>query len=458
MPGRQPVLNRWNRWGLPFAVIGAIALIPPAVTAADPMPEALLAIDPQVLAGPDAGPGLRVILDELAADRRLIDPETLSFLAWPDPGCTAQGDEAVLLIRDVREGLRRYFDDTDLPGAAAAIGRGLGRLARSPCLLAHRDEDRAVVLTAGLLWVRILKQGSAPADARPAAELLSERFSPAEVARADVPPDAKAFVESVRDERAPTRVALRVRFRGAQEGEGTRLLIDGIEVPAAERDGIRVVPGRRAVSAVLPDGRVLSSFVDVGPTGREIAIDLGISGALSRVAAPVPALGAVSAGVLRRLASRSGVTVLFLGQAADGSLRLASISPGTDDGRAAAGLLIPATTQDEDASSVLLAATSPPSRRSWAWPWVTGALSAGLLSAGVALNVLANQDAESVNTGTNRLDDFRARRAGAIACYSLAAASAAATVLLAVLRPDADRTPSVVPVAGGAVVGLGGSF
>ena len=43
---------------------------------------------------------------------------------------------------------------------------------------------------------------------------------------------------------------------------------------------------------------------------------------------------------------------------------------------------------------------------------------------------MANGDAQAVNDGTNRLDLQRQRRAGAIACYALAAASAASTVVV----------------------------
>lgn len=445
MPRRQPASNNWNRWVVEFAAIGVLASIIPAGTAADPRPAALLAIHSQASGDPEAVPGLRVILDDLAKNWRLIDPGTLSFVAWPDPDCTSDGPEAEALIREVREGLRRYYDYTDLSGASSAFARAMDRLVRSPCILAHRDEERAVVVTAGLLWVRILRQGAAPAAARPAAEQLCGRFSPAEVGRADVPPDAKAFVESVRDELAGTRVAIRVRFHGAPDADGTRLLIDGIEVAPPDRDGFSVIPGRHAVSVVLPDGRVLTSRLDVGPEGGDIAIDLEVSAALSRVELPEPAVGVTSEGVLRRLASRSGATVLFLRETADGSLRVAATSPGSEDGLAAT-------------PTALLAATVQPTQRPWAWPWVTGALSAGFLSAGIALNALANQDADAINTGTNRLGDYGARRAGAIACYSLAAASVTATVLLGVLRPEARKLPSVAPVEGGAVVGLSGSF
>jgi hypothetical protein len=97
-------------------------------------------------------------------------------------------------------------------------------------------------------------------------------------------------------------------------------------------------------------------------------------------------------------------------------------------------------------------------RKAWPWPWVTGAASAGLLAAGIVLNVEANRAADAVNSGTNHLSDWRTRRAGSIACYALAAAAGAGTVVLAVLgRPAAERVV-VAPLPGGAQVAVGGSF
>lgn len=457
MDRRKPVQG-WNRRVLGVAAVGLVAAALPSLAVADSRPSALLVVDRRVADDPSAGAGLRSILQELDGDWQLIDPGTLPFVAWPDPDCASDGPELAGLVREVREGLRRYYDDTDLPGAASAFSRAMDRLARSPCILAHRDEERTLAVAAGLLWVRILRQRGPSADAWRAAERLCERFSSEEIAGADVPPDEKAFVESVRNDRVGTTVPLRVRLDGGSDADGVRLLIDGIEVAASDRDGFRVIPGRRAVSVVLPDGRVLTSRSDVGSKGGEATIDLDVSVALFRVGTDVPAVGVRSEGVLRRLASRSAAVVLFLGMAEDGSSRIAAIPTGSDDGFASPspGGLSPMAGME--VASSLPAVEARSSRRPWAWPWVTGALSAGLLSAGVSLNVLANRDADAVNAGTNRLDDFRARRAGAIACYSLAGASVAATVLLAVLRPEVKRTPSVAPVEGGVVLGLGGSF
>jgi len=109
--------------------------------------------------------------------------------------------------------------------------------------------------------------------------------------------------------------------------------------------------------------------------------------------------------------------------------------------------------------SVLAIASGPLARRKpWPWPWVTGAASAGLLAAGIVLNVQANRSADAVNAGTNRLDDWRSRRAGSIACYTLAAAAGAGTIVLAILgRPAAERVV-LSPIPGGAAAGVHGTF
>jgi len=98
-------------------------------------------------------------------------------------------------------------------------------------------------------------------------------------------------------------------------------------------------------------------------------------------------------------------------------------------------------------------------RKPWPWPWITGSAAAGFRVAGAVRNVSASRSARAINAGTNETGRFRLLRDLSIASYSVAAASAAGTVLVALLRPAPVTRFLVVPIASdGPSLGIAASF
>jgi len=88
-------------------------------------------------------------------------------------------------------------------------------------------------------------------------------------------------------------------------------------------------------------------------------------------------------------------------------------------------------------------------RPNWPWPYVSGGLGASLLVAGAVLNIKANDDAEAISAGENRVVRHRALKDAAIACYAVGGGGLAAAVTLFFLRPGPETRFLVIPSADG---------
>jgi hypothetical protein len=434
---------------LSAVLLAALLLHAPEARTAPP---ALLVVDPPP-SGPGATAEILALRNRLAVAWDLRGPGDLPSVAVPDPGCAAGSPVGAAIASDVDEGMRRFYEDTDLAGAVEAFDRALDALGRTPCALAGRPEDRARLVAGSLLRIRIAMQAGPAERANERARRVCGLIGDDEVARADVPPDVRAYVEGVRTGLHAAAASLRVTPVADRGAPATGLLVDGIPLDGAA--SLPVTPGDHVVSVVpAPGGDVRSLRVRVPPGGLAVALDLDLSRALE----PGDGFWTLRAGEAvdaTRIAAGVGIPVLLARRDATGwRVDVAPAAPGGFAGEA-----LRAAPHPSRADALAAIVRGPRAlRRASPWPWVSGAAAAGLLAGGVALNVLANRDADAINGGTNRLDDRRDRRAGAIACYALSGAAALTAVVLAVVRPAARETLAVVPVEGGAAIGLGTTF
>lgn len=431
-----------------------LGLLVPCSALSAPTSRAVLVVEPALLESGVLGP----LVHRLSSDWLLLTPQDLPFIAAPDPGCRGDSDAAQAMVSLLDDGMRLYFEDTDLPGASATFLRAFEALERVPCALAERPADRDRMGVAGLLLIRMAMHAGQSERAEALARRFCARLGADEAARADVPPDVQTFVAGVRRTMEADVVPLRLFVRNRAGGGSLRLLVDGIRVGDGSVEGEAawgVMPGWHTITVQSEGGQAWTRRVEVADAGLDLAIDLD----LSRLFEPLdswPGVTGEDSAALARLAVQARATVLFVDRLGDGSVRVEAIPAGDKDFQGEVLHVKPGRDQ-ADTWVVEVPGRAGP-RRTWAWPWVTGVLSAGLLSGGIALNVQANRDAQAITNGSNRLEDQRLRRAGSIACYSLAAASAVSTVLLGVLRPRKAETLAVVPLDGGVAVGVVTTF
>jgi len=420
-------------------------------------PRAVILLDREPADAQRAAMQIRVARGRLEPAWRVEDASSLAGLAWPDPGCDPRprDDRAGRVLQGLRGGATRFYDETDVEAARAALQLAIDAFLESPCVFADDPRGRSEATAGAVLLLRLHLLAGRPEAAADLGRRLLRTFGADELASVDVPPEVTEFLERVRDDASAALVPLEVVLIG--NSPGATVLVDGRALPSGSSLA-QVARGVHAVT-VLAGGSARTRRVRVEGPDR-VVLDL----ALSSLVRPGPegTLVAVSpadlgGGLAGRLSVLTGCTVVQMSGTGGNEPVEASVVA-DPSGRTLPGIVLRLERAGGD-GSVLAIASGPLARRKpWPWPWVTGAASAGLLAAGIVLNVQANRSADAVNAGTNRLDDWRSRRAGSIACYTLAAVAGAGTIALAILgRPAAERVV-LSPIPGGAAAGVHGTF
>jgi hypothetical protein len=437
---------------LAVAVIATVLALPAAASPGE-VREAVLLLD-----APPADPAstarmLAVAREEVKAAWRVVPAAGLFELARMDPACAATTEARAAgdaIVAGVREGLRLFFDETAVERSQEVLSRAVHGYIEHPCLLAGRPSDRAEVCAGAVVLARILLPGT-PEAAAAVARRLALVFAADEVAAQDVPPEMGRFFAGIRADVESVSATLEVEAGPGAAAAGASLWVDGREVAGGPPWSATVAAGSHEVALRLANGDAISRRVVTAEARARVAFDVVLAGALA--SGPEGSL-VVSGGrsdaesVARRVSEVTGRSVLLARGGANG-LSVAAVEPagpGVD-------LLTMRPADPAGAVDVSLAADAPiVTTDPWPWPWVSAGLSAGLLAAAAGLNVAADRAASDVNAGQNRLAEWRAMRGSSIACYCLAAAGAASTVLLFVLKPP-PRTRFVVGPSG-----VGASF
>jgi hypothetical protein len=305
--------------------------------------------------------------------------------------------------------------------------------------------------------VRLYLLAGRPEAAADLGRRLLRIFDGDELASVDVPPEVTRFLQRVSEDTAAGAVPFEIALDGSQPG--SMVLFDGRLLPAFPAK-LRVARGSHQLT-VITDAAARTLRVQVEGPGR-ILVDLGLSssvrpGPLGSIVIEDPN---VNPGDLeRRLSMVTGRTILRLtGVGAAGPVEAWLAVQPSRQVPAEKVLRLEGVGVGPDGPVVAFVSGPLLRRKSWPWPFVTGAVAAGLLAAGIVLNVQSNQAVDDINAGVNRLDDWRSRRAGSIACYSLAALAGAATITLAILGRPAPEHVVLSPIPGGVAVGYYSSF
>lgn len=436
-------------------VLSTVWAVP--VRAEVPRPRALVLLDREPADARIAGAQIRLARTRLESAWRVEDAGSLGGLAWPDPACDpgARDERAGRVLQGLRGGTTRFYDETDVEGARGMLQPAVDTFLEAPCIFAADPRGRVEAAAGAVLLLRLHLLAGRPEAAADLGRRLLRTFGADELAAVDVPPEVTEFLVRVGEDASAALVPLEVVVTGASPG--AVVLIDGRLVPSGTTT-TRVARGIHGVT-ILAGGSARTRRVRVEGPDR-VVLDLALSSAVrpgpeGTLVAAAPA--ELAGGLAGRLSVLTGCTVVRLsGAGGVGPVEASVVADPAD--RALPGVVLRLEAAGADGAVVALASGPLVRRKASPWPWVTGAATAGLLAAGIVLNLQANQAADSVNAGTNRLDEWRSRRAGSIACYALAAAAGAGTVVLAILgRPTPERVV-LAPLPGGAVAGFQGTF
>lgn len=449
-----------TRHGMEVGWSGACAVaVLLATSAAAQVPEAVLLMDAEA-ARSASGRVAEVVRAQMMRIHRVVPGPDAMDLARREPACEGENGLKPLIDR-VRAGSDLFFERTDLDGAAQALGEAVAPFFEHPC--AARGDEAALgeVCAGAALLVRLHLLRGRTREAEDIARRVANLFPAGMVEETHEPPEVLALISAARDEGREVEVAVTPADRAA----GARLLVNGVLGHGDAPWRVRLSPGGRHELAVLTASGAAYVWEGVA-AGRGIRLDLDLADRV--VPGPKDSLrlaegvdpGVDGTATARRLAEVTGRTVLFARAGTDGWVRVEEATAGRDATREL--LRLKAGPEPGSGIEVVVEPGGPLlSRPAWPWPYVAAGVAAGLLGAGVYLNVAANRDADAVNRGSgNRVGDYRTHRNWAIACYALAGASGAAAVLLAFLKPE-PRDRFVVfgaPAAGGGFVSLGSRF
>lgn len=419
------------------------------------VPDAILLMDGEAARG-GSGRLAEVVRAQMLRIHRVVPGLDAVALARREPTCEGR-DLLETLLDQARAGSDLFFERTDLEGASRVLEDAVAPFFERPCLARGEEAALRAVCAGAALLVRLYLLRGRSKEAEGLARLLARVFPATMVEETQEPPEVLALIAGARAQAREVEVAVTPADRAA----GAMLLVNGVSAGGQAPWRVRLPPGGSHELAVLTQSG--SAYVWHGvPDGPDLRLDLDLA---DRVApGPDNALrlveGVDGTAVARRLVEVSGRTVLVARAGDDGWVRVERFAPG----QAAIHELLRLRARPEPGSGVeVVVEPGGPllSRPAWPWPYVAAGAAAGLLGAGIYLNVTANRDADAVNRGSaNRVGDYRTHRNWALACYALAGASGAAAVLLFFLKPE-PRDRFVVlgaPVEGGGLVSLGGGF
>lgn len=322
-------------------------------------------------------------------------------------------EQARRILGEIDQALAAFFHRIDPDEARERLGGILEEVRALPCV-AREDVLRQHLAEAALLQVRLLLMDGRPEAATEVARDLLQWQEASRLPLEHVPPEVREFLgRTVRDREGSLVAMPAVDLPG-----GWDLLVDGFPIPG-DREW-KVVAGRHRADLLGPKESFRAFFEATAGVSFEVREDL------SRAFQPGPEgtlWAASTTGVDwdRRLAEAYGVDVLRLrpsGVAGTGRLEMTASS---GDLPRQEVLWIDLRDLPEDRMQVVRKGVLV-QRVPWYWAPLSGALSMGLVAAGVALNVQANRTMEAITAGEDRLRTWRSQRQGSIASYALGAA------------------------------------
>lgn len=402
----------------------------PSVSLASP-PETVLLLDSQE--GAISTRAMEVVKAHLMRIYRVVDATEAIPILEREPGCDTDG-KATELTAKLQRGVELFFEKTDIEGATSILSKATTDFFAAPCILRGDRASFREVCRISVMLVRLyLLLGRQ--DEASHLGFHVRAFCPAEIIQqSEEPPEVTSFVL----EKEVGHLEAEVRLR---EPETMSVLLV---------NGLPQVIGNGAMTVRLPQG-VVSEIALIDTSGkafvwrgvgkrRTYEFHVGLAGKVrAGPSGSLQLIGGSAEEVARELTLAYGYTVLLVKSQDDGLVRVVLVESGQGSERI---LMELRPLNEKNGGFEVSVEPGGPllARPAWPWPYVALGASAALLGAGIYLNVLTNNDAKAVNDGReNRVADYQTHRRWSIACYSVAGVTAAAGIVLFLLKPEAKE-------------------
>jgi len=434
-------------------------------------PEAVILLSESTADSQDVGLVADIVRSRVGEVYRVVDSSKVLGMIGLDESCAV--DEAAVKRREIMngimEGLDLFYESTALHAATRALSATLDEYFDHTCVAVGDTDIRHAICAGAVVQVRLLLMQEMMEAAAVLARRMSLCFPARMVQSVDAPPDVRRFLDGVREgvESVGTSVEV-VVSKGMGEVDDT-LFVNGSPVPGTSPWVVELAAGTHEFTLVTSSGEVLTQRRTVSDEAATIRFDPGLAGAVKAGPSGTLVIRGGPEGtppgvpVARLIADVTGVVVLLvLGKGEQGDGSWVVVREITASGSADAGMFRfrPGRGQDGSMEVVVDPSGTLSRKRAWPWPWVSAGLSVGFLAAGAYLNWAANDDADAVNRGENRVQSYKRNRTWAIVNYALAAAGVGTSLMLYFLQPGFKThfTVGAAPIDDGVVVGLSGKF
>jgi len=350
------------------------------------------------------------------------------------------------------DGLRLFYEKTDIDAATRALEDTLADVLASPCILASGTTAMSEFPEAAQTLIRLhMMKGNSDKAATLALAVLPWLREGG--LRQDAPPEVLRFVDGVEATLPPPSDPLRIIIDPPELADGTTLVVDGRHISGQAPWSLQLRSGQHEIAVSTPMGLTYYRRANIPQSGKELHIDLALAAVLDNGPDGAIQLKGVPTDNAERTATRiaaaSSSSVMLVRAAAElGGLDVERIGV---DGSIQPWLQV--RIRPEGGHIINLGiGEAQAAAPAWPWPWVAAGVSAGSLTAAILLNVAANRDARAINRGENILSRQQSERNASIACYAVSGAAAAGAIVLAILKPKPATSVIILPDRHGAIM------
>jgi hypothetical protein len=375
---------------------------------------AILLVEEGVLAR-----GARAI--ESLKDYEFVVPQDALFLQMNQ--CTSDdADEKTLEIsKAVADASSLFYEHAAFKPSEEKLRWVLSQMNDWACVGIGNERFLKKVFSGAVLLVRILLARNSP-DAEEVASLVFSKFWYLSLTEIDIPPDVRDFLENhSRKERKKVEIL--------QKGDEELVVaIDGNIVGQGKVVQASCPEGERTIAFVSRKGKVYTGRIRVAGDEETVFVyepllRQGFSLGEKSIVLPSERLEKTA----HDLSSFIKIPVVVIEARGEGQVAFEY----SHDSEKKEVLDL------EPEQTVVAPVHERTNLRTWGY--AIGGIAAAFLGAGIALNVMANQQVSDINSGQNHISRYNRYKWASIACYAGAGASGVTSLLLILLKKSSVK-------------------
>jgi len=375
---------------------------------------------PAILLVGEGGAGRAEKAIESLKDYEFVLPREMIFFhtdECPLDDADARISEISVAIDDASS---LFYENAAIKPAEEKLRWALAQMVNAPCAGIGNKRFLKKMFSGSILLIRILLATKNP-DAEQVASLVFSRFWFLPLTDLDIPPGVRDFLEThARKEKRKIRVL--------QKGKEELVVVIDRNIVGQEKEVLADCPqGEHDIAFMSKKGKLYAGKIRLSSDEQTIRVyepflTEGFSLQENAIVLPVARLEKTAT----ELSSFLGMPVVVLQDTAEGQV----VFEFTEKEKREVFRSVP---------KEVVSAPVHKKTNLRAWGYAIGGVAVGLLGAGIALNIMANQRVSDINSGHNRIAQFNQYKWASIACYAGAGASGVASLVLILLKKDAVK-------------------